>query len=94
MTDRPSISKKMKSLETSLGTDYPDCDNIETDIESAIFQLEMVHIEIDKLNDKENDEILIIEQKYKKLRQHYFHKRTEVIETIPDFWSTVVSFCL
>ncbi|RZB38808.1 NAP domain containing protein [Asbolus verrucosus] len=49
----------------------------------------MVHIELDKLNEKENEEILSIEQKYKKLRQHYFSKRSEVIETIPDFWSTV-----
>lgn len=92
MTDRAPNSKKIKSLDTSLGADYTDCDNLETDIESAIFQLEMVHIEIDKLNDKENDEILVIEQKYKKLKQHYFQRRSEVIETIPDFWSTVVSF--
>ncbi|CAH1377835.1 unnamed protein product [Tenebrio molitor] len=87
MSERIS-TKKIKSSETSLGNDI-DSENQESDIDSAIFQLEMVHIELDKLNEKENEEILTIEQKYKKLRQHYFNKRSEVIETIPDFWSTV-----
>jgi template-activating factor I len=92
MSERIS-TKKIKSSETSLGNDI-DSENQESDIDSAIFQLEMVHIELDKLNEKENEEILTIEQKYKKLRQHYFNKRSEVIETIPDFWSTVVSFLI
>ncbi|XP_015832999.1 protein SETSIP isoform X2 [Tribolium castaneum] len=88
MSERLNV-KKMKSSESSLSSDLIDSENHDSDIDSAIFQLEMVHIELDKLNEKENDEILTIEQKYKKLRQHYFNKRTEIIESIPDFWSTV-----
>ena len=92
MSERLSSKKMKSSADLSLGADLADSENHDSDIDSAIFQLEMVHIELDKLNDKENDEILTIEQKYKKLRQHYYNKRGEIIETIPDFWSTVVSF--
>lgn len=91
MSERLNV-KKIKSSDIAIGNDLMDSETHESDIDSAIFQLEMVHIELDKLNEKENDEILTIEQKYKKLRQHYFSKRSEIIETIPDFWSTVVSF--
>ncbi|KAJ3639762.1 hypothetical protein Zmor_003102 [Zophobas morio] len=89
MSERLSSKKMKSSADLSLGADLADSENHDSDIDSAIFQLEMVHIELDKLNDKENDEILTIEQKYKKLRQHYYNKRGEIIETIPDFWSTV-----
>jgi hypothetical protein len=35
-----------------------------------------------------SDEILKVEQKYNKLRQPHFHKRSELIAKIPNFWVT------
>lgn len=50
-----------------------------------------VQNEIDQLNERASEEILHVEQKYNKLRQPFFEKRSELIKTIPDFWSTSVS---
>ena len=36
-------------------------------------------------------EILVVEQKYNKLRKPHYKKRNEIITKIPAFWSTVFS---
>lgn len=51
-----------------------------------------VQNEIDQLNERASEEILHVEQKYNKLRQPFFEKRSELIKNIPDFWSTTVSY--
>lgn len=50
-----------------------------------------VQNEIDQLNERASEEILHVEQKYNKLRQPFFEKRSELIKNIPEFWSTTVS---
>ena len=47
--------------------------------------------EIDQLNERASEEILHVEQKYNKLRQPYYMKRSKLISSIPDFWHTTVS---
>lgn len=54
----------------------------------AIEQIDEVQNEIDRLNEQASEEILKVEQKYNKLRQPHFGKRTELIEKIPNFWVT------
>lgn len=41
-----------------------------------------------RLNEQASEEILKVEQKYNKLRQPYFQKRSELIAKIPNFWVT------
>ena len=53
-----------------------------------------VQNEIDQLNERASEEILHVEQKYNKLRQPFFERRSELIKNIPDFWSTTVSLPL
>ena len=60
--------------------------------QDAIEKIDEVQNEIDRLNEKASEEILTVEQKYNKLRQPWFGKRTELISKIPNFWLTVVSF--
>ena len=50
-----------------------------------------VQTDIDQLNERASEEILHVEQKYNKLRQPFFEKRSELIKNIPEFWSTTVS---
>ena len=50
-----------------------------------------VQNDIDQLNERASEEILHVEQKYNKLRQPFFEKRSELIKNIPEFWSTTVS---
>ena len=47
--------------------------------------------EIDQLNEKASEEILHVEQKYNKLRQPHYTRRSELIASIPDFWHNTVS---
>lgn len=45
--------------------------------------------EIDKLNEEASEEILKVEQRYNKLRQPHYKKRSDIIAKIPNFWVTV-----
>jgi len=56
--------------------------------QEAIEKIDEVQNEIDKLNEQASEEILKVEQKYNKLRQPYFGKRSELIAKIPNFWVT------
>lgn len=47
--------------------------------------------EIDQLNERASEEILHVEQKYNKLRQPHYQKRSQAIKSMPDFWHTTVS---
>ena len=41
-----------------------------------------------RLNEQASEEILKVEQKYNKLGQPFFQKRSELIAKIPNFWVT------
>lgn len=41
-----------------------------------------------RLNEQASEEILKVEQKYNKLRQPFFQKRSDLIAKIPNFWVT------
>jgi len=56
--------------------------------QEAIEQIDEVQNEIDRLNEQASEEILKVEQKYNKLRQPHFLKRSELIAKIPNFWVT------
>jgi phage host-nuclease inhibitor protein Gam len=60
--------------------------------QEAIEQIDEVQNEIDRLNEQASEEILKVEQKYNKLRQPFFQKRSDLIAKIPNFWVTAVSF--
>ena len=60
--------------------------------QEAIEQIDEVQNEIDRLNEQASEEILKVEQKYNKLRQPFFSKRSDLIAKIPNFWVTAVSF--
>lgn len=71
-----------------------DADKVSTGEDQV--QLEKVvaiQHEIDELNERASEEILHVEQKYNKLRQPHYLKRSDAILVIPDFWHTTVSWC-
>lgn len=65
---------------------------VDKEQQEAIEQIDEVQNEIDRLNEQASEEILKVEQKYNKLRQPYFQKRSDLIGKIPNFWVTAVSF--
>ncbi|CAL8276621.1 unnamed protein product [Merluccius merluccius] len=56
--------------------------------QEAIEHIDEVQNEIDRLNEQASEEILKVEQKYNKLRQPFYQKRSELIAKIPNFWVT------
>ncbi|XP_027256312.1 protein SET-like isoform X2 [Cricetulus griseus] len=60
----------------------------EKEQQEAIEHIDEVQNEIDRLNEQASEEILKVEQKYNKLRQPFFQKRSELITKIPNFWVT------
>lgn len=66
------------------GTGEPD-----KDVQEAIEKIDEVQNAIDGLNEQASEEILKVEQKFNKLRQPHFSKRSGLISRIPNFWVTV-----
>ncbi|MEJ1274546.1 hypothetical protein NN561_005432 [Cricetulus griseus] len=60
----------------------------EKEQQEAIEHIGEVQNEIERLNEQASEEILKVEQKYNKLHQPFFHKRSELIAKIPNFWVT------
>jgi len=58
------------------------------ELQEAIEKIDEVQNEIDRLNELAIEEILKVEQKYIKLRQPHFQKRSEMVAKIPNFWVT------
>jgi len=57
-------------------------------LEKVVF----IQHEIDQLNEKASEEILHVEQKYNKLRQPHYARRSELISSIPEFWHNTVFY--
>lgn len=57
-------------------------------------QIDACQNEIDALNEKASEEILKVEQKYNTLRQPFVQKRNDIIQKIPNFWVTAVSWLI
>ncbi len=60
--------------------------------QDIIEEIDRVQNQIDILNEKASEEILLVEQKYNNLRKPHFNSRADLIKKIPNFWVTVVSF--
>ena len=69
-------------------TDSYRCVFADKDQQDAIERIDEVQNEIDRLNEQASEEILKVEQKYNKMRQPHFQRRTELISKIPNFWVT------
>ncbi|CAD7671118.1 unnamed protein product [Nyctereutes procyonoides] len=78
---QPSLAPQMKKLR------LPRAPKPE-ETREAIEHIDEVQNEIDRLDDQASEEILKVEQKYNKLRQPLFQKRSELIAKIPNFWVT------
>ena len=88
-TEAPPPAKARKLDESGDGEDGKDFD---AESQKAIEEIDGCQNEIDSLNEKASEEILKVEQKYNKMRKPFFEKRNNIIQKIPNFWVTAVSF--
>ncbi|XP_045199925.1 protein SET-like [Mercenaria mercenaria] len=82
-----ATTAKQAKTEEKNGAENPD-EQADKEQQEAIEQIDEVQNEIDRLNEQASEEILKVEQKYNKLRQPYFQKRSDLIAKIPNFWVT------
>ncbi|KAL1788319.1 SET isoform X1 [Sigmodon hispidus] len=84
-------SKKPKSVPASRLEDKsvsPSLPKGEKEQQEAIEHIDEVQNKIDRLTEQVSEENLKVEQKYNKLRQPIFQKRSELIAEIPNFGVT------
>jgi len=62
--------------------------DVDTQNQKALEEIDKVQSEIDALNEQASEEILKVEQKYNQLRKPHFEKRNNLIKAIPNFWVT------
>ena len=79
---KPKLTPASRPDEASASSNLP---KEEKEQQEAIEHIDEVQNEIDRLNEQACEEILKVEQKYNKLRQPFFQKRSELIAKIPNF---------
>merc|ERR1712131_566800 len=81
---------KVRKKELNSNHDGAD-ETSEKEQQEAIEHIDEVQNEIDRLNEQASEEILKVEQKYNKLRQPFFQKRSELIAKYPTSGSQHLS---
>ena len=51
----------------------------------------MFSLNVFQINDETCEKVLEVEQKYNEIRKPVYDKRSEITNSIPDFWLTAVS---
>lgn len=81
------IKKECVSIENSVGGSDLDAATLKN-----LEMIDLCQIELDNLSVKVCQEILKLERKYNQLKKPHFEKRSELIQRLPNFWFTAVSF--
>ncbi len=91
-TDTASPAK-MRRVDPAEGSSEADISgDFDAETQKALEEIDACQNDIDALNEKASEEILLVEQKYNKLRKPHYDRRNEIIQKIPNFWVTAVSF--
>lgn len=87
-TDSPTPSK-MRKVEGGEGSSEADISgDFDAETQKALEEIDACQNDLDALNEKASEEILLVEQKYNKLRKPHYDRRNEIIQKIPNFWVT------
>ncbi|KAK4778580.1 hypothetical protein SAY86_006108 [Trapa natans] len=62
--------------------------HLDGDLVVSIERLQEIQDELEKINEEASDKVLEVEQKYNEIRRPVYDKRSEIINSIPDFWLT------
>ncbi|MBA0552321.1 hypothetical protein Golob_023144 [Gossypium lobatum] len=63
-------------------------EQIDGDLVISIEKLQEIQDELEKINEEASEKVLEVEQKYNEVRKPVYDKRSEIINSIPDFWLT------
>jgi len=88
MSHGPAPKKVKESEVAGASGDADESRDYDAETQKALEEIDACQNEIDALNETASEEILVVEQKYNKLRKPYFDKRNDIIKRIPNFWVT------
>lgn len=90
MASAPS-PKKLKKADS---TAHPELEvrDFDAETQKSLEEIDSCQNEIETLNEQASEEILKVEQKFNQLRKPHFDRRAEIINKVPNFWTTAVSF--
>lgn len=89
----PAKIRKLSSSVTEISSEA-DSSHVDIETQKALEDIDSCQTDIDALNEKASEEILLVEMMYNKLRRPHFEKRNNLIRHIPNFWVTAVSFSI
>jgi len=92
MASETAPASKMRKTDKVIDVDADDSRDFDAETQKALEEIDACQNDIDSLNERASEEILLVEQKYNKMRKPYYEKRNELIQKIPNFWVTAVSF--
>ncbi|XP_065013522.1 NAP1-related protein 2-like isoform X1 [Musa acuminata AAA Group] len=75
-----------KAKKTKVEDEAPD--HIDGELVLSIEKLQEIQDEIETVNEEASEKVLEVEQKYNEIRRPIYKRRTETIQSIPDFWLT------
>lgn len=87
-TDAAPAAKVRKTEGLESAGDADESHDFDAETQKALEEIDACQNEIDSLNEKASEEILLVEQKYNKLRKPHYASRNELIQKIPNFWVT------
>ncbi|KAF8408090.1 hypothetical protein HHK36_007231 [Tetracentron sinense] len=82
------VADKGKKSKVAERGEEEDSDHIDGELVLSIEKLQEIQDELEKVNEEASDKVLEVEQKYNEIRRPVYHKRNEIIKSIPDFWLT------
>ncbi|KAK4750429.1 hypothetical protein SAY87_003911 [Trapa incisa] len=84
------VSDKGKKVKVSAAEKVEEENSVHLDGELvvSIEKLQEIQDELEKINEEASDKVLEVEQKYNEIRRPVYDKRSEIINSIPDFWLT------
>ncbi|KAF3437732.1 hypothetical protein FNV43_RR20488 [Rhamnella rubrinervis] len=82
------VEDKGKKLKVSEKGEDDCSDNIDEKLVLSIEKLQEIQDELEKINEEASEKVLEVEQKYNEIRKPVYDKRSEITNSIPDFWLT------
>lgn len=88
MASEAAPASKVRKTDKVIDVDADDSRDFDAETQKALEEIDACQNDIDSLNERASEEILLVEQKYNKMRKPYYEKRNELIQKIPNFWVT------
>ncbi|KAJ6828215.1 NAP1-related protein 2-like isoform X2 [Iris pallida] len=82
------VADKGKKAKVGERGEGEESEHIDGELVLSIEKLQEIQDELEKVNEEASDKVLEVEQRYNEIRKPVYKRRSEIIQSIPDFWLT------